>query len=171
MLADNDTAFRSRLFAAFASRWGVGLRFRAAYRPSGNSVVERNHRTVKVIAARKQCSVAEALHLYNISPRDAGSENSSPASGVYRYSIRDCVGHSQGDVEEVPPGPVPGQVEEEAKVKMKYDLGDMVWVRKPGTRCTDKSKPGVITKIVSHQVVEVDGMPWHVRDLRPRQSL
>ena len=53
LLADNDTAFRSREFAVFAARWGVQLRFRAVHRPSGNSIVERNHRSVKVIAARK----------------------------------------------------------------------------------------------------------------------
>ena len=42
-------------------------------------------------------------------------------------------------------------------------------MRKPGTRCTEKSKPGVVTRVVSPQVVEVDGTPWHVRDLRHRQ--
>ena len=172
LLADNDTAFRSRLFAVFASRWGIDLRFRAAYRPSGNSIVERNHRTVKVIAARKQCSVAEAVHLYNITPRDAGSERSAPASGVYRYPIRDCIRHSQEKVaRQVSARSTQGQLKGEPGRLAKYNLGDMVWVRKPGTRCTDQSKPGIVTKIVSDQVLEVDGTPWHVRDLRHRQSL
>lgn len=32
--------------------WGVRLRFSAAYRPLGNGIIERNHRTVKRGAAR-----------------------------------------------------------------------------------------------------------------------
>ena len=142
LLADNDTAFRSRNFAAFASRWGVSLRFRAVYRPSGNSIVERNHRTVKVIAARKQCSVDEAVHLYNISPREAGSQNGAPVQGIYRYQVRDCVQHSSSVAPETSHGPEPGQSDEEAGTRMTYGVGDMVWARKPGTRCTEKSKAG-----------------------------
>ncbi|KAK8388426.1 hypothetical protein O3P69_020423 [Scylla paramamosain] len=49
---------------------GASLRFRTAYAPSGNGTVERNHRTVKAIAARKHSSITEAIHLYNITPRD-----------------------------------------------------------------------------------------------------
>ena len=126
LLADNDTAFRSRNFAAFASRWGVSLRFRAVYRPSGNSIVERNHRTVKVIAARKQCSVDEAVHLYNISPREAGSQNGAPVQGIYRYQVRDCVQHSSSVSPETSHGSEPGQSDEEAGTRMTYGVGDMV---------------------------------------------
>lgn len=170
LLADNDTAFRSRIFAAFASRWGIRLRFRAVYRPSGNSIVERNHRAVKVIAARKQCSIAEAVHLYNATPKDASSRTSAPASGVYRYPVRDCVRHPAGNAtQEIPPDLAPVRQEENADAIARYCVGDNVWMRKPGTRCTEKSKPGVVTRVVSPQVVEVGGTPWHVRDLRHRQ--
>ncbi|KAF0301176.1 Intracisternal A-particle Pol-related polyprotein [Amphibalanus amphitrite] len=131
LLADNDTAFRSRQFAAFAARWGVLLRFRAVHRPSGNSIVERNHRSVKVIAARKKCGIGEAVHLYNITPRDGGTAAEAPANGIYRYPVRDAV-----------------------------------WVRRPGTRCTERSVRGTVSGVVSPQVVEVGGVPWHIRDLR-----
>ena len=53
LLTDNDTAFRSKLFAEFAKRWLLRLRFRCAHLPIGNGIVERCHRTVKVIARRK----------------------------------------------------------------------------------------------------------------------
>ena len=170
LLADNDTAFRSRIFAAFASRWGVNIRFRAVYRPSGNSIVERSHRTVKVIATRKECSIMEAVHLYNISPRDDNSNRSTPANDIYRYQIRDCVRHSPDNLAGETLEGTRGITEESLKVAGKYRVGDKVWVRKPGTRCTDKSKPGVVTNVVSQQVVAVDGTPWHVRDLRHRKA-
>ena len=81
LLAD-DAALRSREFAVFAARLGVKLRFRALHRPSGNSIVERNHRSVKVIAARQQCPVSEAVRLYNVTPRDCIPASSLPASAV-----------------------------------------------------------------------------------------
>ena len=171
LLGDNDTAFRSRSFAAFASRWGVSLRFRAVYRPSGNSIVERNHKTVKVIAARKRCSVAEAVHLYNISPRETDSKSETPASGIYCYQVRDCVRHTTRIASrESSPMPTQWRMKEEASATTKYNEGDMVWMRKPGTRCSEQSKPDIVTKIISPQVVEFEGMPWHIRDLRHRRD-
>ena len=49
-----------------------------------------------------------------------------------------------------------------------FEVGDPVWMRRRGTRCTASSRQGVVTRIVLAQVVEVDGVPWHVRDLRHR---
>lgn len=162
LLCDNDTVFRGRRFAAFAARWGVSLRFRGAYAPSGNGIVERNHRTVKVIAARKGCSVAEAVHLYNVTPRDGETVASAPVSGIYRYRVRDCVRHDQ----------VQRAVHTSPDVARKnYTVDDAVWVRRRGERCTSASQPGVVTRVNSPQVVEVDGVPRHVRDLRHRSSL
>ena len=164
LLADNDTAFRSRQFAAFVARWGVQMRFRAAHRPSGNSIIERNHRTVKVIAARKGCSIQEATHLYNVTPRGGETGVQTPASGVYRYPVRDCVrpAAAQMDMREA----VTETMRPPTRPEGDFQVGDEVWVRKPGTRCTERSARGTVTGVVSPQVVEVGGMPWHVRDLR-----
>lgn len=91
LLGDNDTIFLGRQFVAFAAQWSVSLRFRAAYAPTKNGIVERNHCTVKVIAARKCCSIVEAKHLYNVTPREGTALTETPASGVYKYEMRDCV--------------------------------------------------------------------------------
>ena len=53
ILTDNDTAFWSSLFKTFLDEWRVQLRFHCAYVPSGNGIIERCHRTVKNLAARK----------------------------------------------------------------------------------------------------------------------
>ena len=164
LLLDNDTAFRSREFAVFAARWRVRLRFRAVHRPSGNSIVERNHRSVKVIAARTECSVAEAVHLYNVTPRDGETVADAPANGVYRYTVRDCVRAAVTPSEVTDPGQT--SLVDEPPVRGPFDVGDVVWVRKPATRCTEWSRSGVVTRVVSPQVVEVEGVPWHVRDVR-----
>lgn len=163
LLCDNDTVFRGRRCAAFLSRWGVSMHFRAAHAPSGNGIVERNHRTVKVIASRKGCSIAEAVHLYNVTPRDGTSVTEAPVSGVYCYEVRDCI---RPVSEQCNGNTTPGSAGGE-----QYATGDAVWVRMRGDRCTSVSQPGIVTRVNSPQVVEVDGTPRHVRDLRPRNNL
>ena len=61
ILTDNDTAFRSKQFECFLDEWGIQLRLRCAHVQSGNGIVERCHRSIKRIAARKQCTVTEAM--------------------------------------------------------------------------------------------------------------
>ena len=62
ILTDNDIASTSKDFGEFARNWDVHLRFRCAYSSSGNGIVERSHRTIKTIAARKNCSKLEAVY-------------------------------------------------------------------------------------------------------------
>lgn len=82
LLSDKDTIFRRHRFAPFAALRGVSLRYRTAYAPTGNVIVARDHRTVKVIAAKKRCSIAEAVHLCNVTPYD-GKTMAKPVNGVY----------------------------------------------------------------------------------------
>ncbi|KAG0714344.1 Intracisternal A-particle Pol-related polyprotein [Chionoecetes opilio] len=88
LLTDNDTAFRSKSFSAFTREWGMHIRFRRAHVPSGNGVVERCHRSIKVIATRNGCSVAEAVYLYNLMPKDDCTTSNVPANMLYRYTVR-----------------------------------------------------------------------------------
>ena len=156
LLTDNDPAFRSRRFQAFALQWGMEIRFRCAHVPSGNGVIERCHRSVKVIAARKGCSIAEAVFRYNVMPRDDETADSAPACQLYQYRVR-VQGLDDEDHEPVV-----------TDTGATLSQGDKVWVRPPNGRCDCRYKKGVVTHVVSHQCVEVDGVPRHVRELRPR---
>ena len=88
LLVDNDTAFFSGEFRKFSTSWGVSLRFRCAYVPAGNGIIERCHRSIKRIAARTRCSVQEAVYWYNVVPKDDTSSLTAPANGIYRYEVR-----------------------------------------------------------------------------------
>uniref|UniRef100_A0A5S6QKH3 Uncharacterized protein n=1 Tax=Trichuris muris TaxID=70415 RepID=A0A5S6QKH3_TRIMR len=120
-------------------------------------MTERCHRTVKVIAARKQCGVEEAVYWYNLRPRDDCSKATAPANAVFRYSV---------SVREI--DPIGSDVQD---VENSFAEGDLVWVRQPGSRCDRQFAKGEITKILSDQAVEVDGMPRHVKDIRRRSSM
>ena len=166
LLLDNATEFRGRRMEAFAARWGVTLQFRAVHEAGGNGVVERHHRTIKVMAARQGCTVGEAVHRYNMTPRDGQQSSSAPAAGIFQRVGRDlpvCTAEQQTDDR----ASVQPQREDS-----EFRVGDPVWVRRrgPTTRCTDVSRPGTVTRVVSEQQVEVDGVPWHVRCVRRRSS-
>ena len=154
VLTDNDTAFRSQSFKNFLDEWGVGLHFRCAYVPSGNGIVERCHRSIKRIAARKECSISEAVYWYNITPKDNTSQSSAPANMIYRYLTR------VKGIDEVPSTT-------RKQSQTRYKVGDKVWVKDPRARCTTKYKTGSVTEVTSPQSIVVDGMPRHVKDLRP----
>ena len=52
--------------------------------------------------------------------------------------------------------------------KPAYSVGDKVWLKPHGARCTSLWNPEIVTKVNSEQHVEVDGMPRHVCDMRRR---
>ena len=150
VLMDNSTAFRSELLERMLDKWNVRRFFRAAYRPGGNGIVERHHRTIKALAERGNISPIQAVFWYNLTPRSGLDENSVPQRSVFRYEWRHPVS-------------VPEFVDvDSAPVK----LGDEVWVKPPNARCTTKWRKGDITNINSSNNVSVDGMPRHVLDIR-----
>jgi len=154
LLLDNSTAFRSAAVQQFADEWGIRLRFRAAYAPSGNGIVERNHRTIKRIAARGEITPEVATFWYNVTPRQDGKEQSVPSRRLYRYSWR-----------------VPYDVHVQTElhdVSDHFMVGDEVWVKPAVPSCTKQWALGKVTRVVSQHVVAVDGMPRHVRDVRKR---
>ena len=52
-------------------------------------------------------------------------------------------------------------------VSGKYRVGDKVFVKPPGARCTTHWGRGVVTALSSTRAVEVGGIPRHVADVRP----
>uniref|UniRef100_A0A5S6QJ31 Uncharacterized protein n=1 Tax=Trichuris muris TaxID=70415 RepID=A0A5S6QJ31_TRIMR len=154
LLTDNDTAFRSREVRLVTERWGTRLRFRCAYAPSGNGITERCHRTIKVIAARTKCSIQEAVHRYNLTPRDDRNAITAPANAIHRYILRD-----RNEISTITP---------ERSTDCPYSVGDAVWVRPHAGRCDSQYCKGLVTRVISDQAIEINGMPRHVRDVRRR---
>ena len=152
LLLDNATAFRSATVAQFASDWGISLRFRAAYAPSGNGIVERNHRTIKRIAARGRISPEVATFWYNVTPRKGVEDASVPCRKMFKYTWRT-------------PYDVNQKVDAERKSE-NFSVGDEVWVKPAIPSCTKRWTRGRVSKVQSTHVICVDGMPRHVRDVR-----
>ena len=153
VLMDNSTVFRSEALKQMFEKWNIHRFFRAAFRASGNGIVERNHRTIKAIAERGHISPLEAVFWYNMSPKVGLLESSVPQKSVFRYEWR----HPS-----VKPDVVGDVDDDSATVR----IGEEVWVKPPNARCTTQWGRGVITDIHSRNNVSVDGMPRHILDIR-----
>ena len=151
LLMDNAMAFRSEVMKRFLNKWKVRSYFRAAYRPSGNGIVERHHRTIKAMAERGGIAPGEAVFWYNMSPREGQCEESVPQRSLFKYDWR----HPAADV------PI-SQAEQDETVRM----GEEVWVKPPEARCTTQWCRGVVTGVKSRNNVEVDAIPRHILDIR-----
>ena len=152
VLMDNATAFRSVEMSEFLRRWNTSPYYRAAYRASGNGIVERNHRTIKAIAERGRVSPMEAVFWYNSSPRDRQKEETIPQRSVFNYVWRH-------------PEVVPCQREQSEGSAVS--VGEEVWVKPASAKCTAQWGRGRVSRINSANNIEVDGVPRHVLDLRP----
>lgn len=152
LLLDNSATFRSQELGDLCASWGVHRGFRCAYRPSGNGIVERNHRTVKSLAARAGKSPLDVLFWYNSAPLDDDVET-VPAAAIYSYKWRNPDVPAQGG----------GQ---RCQDESRYTVGDVVFVKPAQARCTTRWPVGVVTAIPSTTCVKVDGMPRHVADCR-----
>lgn len=149
---DNSRTFRSQQLKALCDKWNVSLRFRCAHRPSGNGIIERNHRTIKSLAARTGKAPVDMVFWYNSAPLDDPS-GSVPAAVLHTYHWRNP------DVERL-------QHQQGVDGNGRYSIGDAVFVKPAQARCTTRWLEGVVTGAPSDTCVEVDGMPRHVADCR-----
>ena len=150
VLMDNATIFRSALLREFFSKWNIRPCFRAAYRASGNGIIERHHRTIKSIAERGGISPELSVFWYNLSPRFGQQIESVPCFSTYKYGWRH-------------PSVCPVGLESEEST---VEIGEEVWVKPAHSRCTSKWEKGVVTDVNSVNNISVDGMPRHILDIR-----
>ncbi|GFR63963.1 hypothetical protein ElyMa_000167800 [Elysia marginata] len=95
--------------------WNVTPFFRAAYRPSGNGIVERHHRTIKALSERGRILPPRAVFWYNMSPRNGQLDTTIPYKSVHCYESRHLAVEVGGD-----------SSDEQAYVK----VADEVWVKR-----------------------------------------
>lgn len=55
--------------------------------PSRNGIVEICHKNVKRIAARKQCTIMQAVYWYNVMPKDYGLSSTASANMIHHYQV------------------------------------------------------------------------------------
>ena len=151
LLCDNGAVFRSKMIENLCESWKTKLIFRCAYRPSGNGIIERHHRTVKATAAKSGSDPEQAVFWYNCLPKSGSNSESVPSNELYNYSWRI---------------PVITEIQEDYNTNNSFKIGDQVTVKPPNSKCTSKWPTGIVTKINSTWSVDVNGFPRHIADIR-----
>ena len=150
VLMDNSLAFHSQCVETLCDLWGVHRRYRAAYRPEENGIVERHHRTVKARAVRANADPREIVFWYNLAAKEGIKGESAPCASVHGYEWRH------------PSVLPPAKMEKSSQVS----VGDRVWVKPPGGSCTSRWLEGRVTGVTSENNVSVNGVPRHILDVR-----
>ena len=106
------------------------------------------------MAERSGKSPIEAVFRYNVAPRYGQQPASVPQKSVATYEWR-------LPVMSAPPA------EEGDCGDGRVQIGEEVWVRPGGARCTARWGRGIVTGMNSANNIEVDGVPCHILDVRP----
>ena len=162
-MSDNGTAFRSREVMNLFEYWEVRHVLTCAYRPQGNSVIERMHRTVKRTARRGGKSIEEAVFWVNSTSSDGGP---SPYECLFCARSRKP-GVSPRRVEVARPRRPRAENSDdyEALDRNPFVVSDSVYLRAPSGRCDEEwSGPHRITSVKSAVSVVLgnDGVSRHV---------
>ena len=156
VILDNAASFKSCEFKDFADSWKVNLNYRCANRPEGNSIVERNHRVIKRMASRCKKSALDMVFWYNNSPKEGIESSSVPSNQLYQYEITiDKFFKDNNDV-----------AIHQDNQGMKFQVGDSVYVKPANMKCSTVWPIGKVTKVISTDKFEIDGVPRHISHLR-----
>jgi transposase InsO family protein len=151
LLVDNGATFRSGAVGQLCKIWAVELVFRCAYRPSGNGIIERLHRTIKRMAEKSGGNILQMVYWYNMSPRDNVKTKSVPCNNIFTYKWRTPFSTSTASSGSTIGG---------------FFVGRTVFVKPPVAKCTSHWTRAVITGNHGPTGVEVNGIPRHVADVR-----
>jgi len=167
ILSDNGSVFRSRHMTDLCRNWEVDQIFSAAYRPKGNGVIERVHRTIKRSVGRTKRSVEEAVFWYN---NTSGKVGISPYELMFGYKSRKPnVSKCRLRAEKVPSRNTDVDNDYSDVEKNPFVVGDKVYLKPSNSRCdVEWSGPHVVTKLLSRVSCEIndDGIARHVSHLR-----
>lgn len=148
-LVDNGAVFKSRRLNSLLKDWGVRVIYRCAFRPEGNGIVERSHRTIKRMASRSDRNPLDMVYWWNA------------VASIQRNNV--SIFNHQWRVE----GRL-GKVPDASSVEhSNLRIGQAVLVKPGKGRCTTQWTRGQVTKINSEVNIEVDGVPRHISDIRP----
>ena len=167
IISDNGTVFRSRDMKEMLQTWGIENDLSCAYRPQGNAVAERMHRSVKRAARRSGRSIPEAVFWVN---NTKGDRTATPYEFLFSASSRKPgITAVRKMIER--PELAPPQVEDHYRDydRNPFVVGERVYLRTPHGRCdVPWTGPHIITAVRSSVSIELDddGVSRHISHVR-----
>jgi len=166
--SDNGTTYQSSRLRKMMENWCVSQHFTSAYRPQGNGMCERNHRTVKTMATRTGKTIAECVMWYN---GTTGRHQASPYKLMFHAEPRLPSVRERRETECTATSSTPGRDDKDEYRTLNnnpFRVADLVYLRSTG-KCDDPwTGPHRVSKIHSAVSLELnnDGVTRHVSHLR-----
>lgn len=169
ILTDNGGVFTSDGMKQLLLDWNVGHILSGAYRPEGNGLVERNHRTIKRSACRGNQSIAKVVSFYN-STRHVSicavpyellfvARNRLSGTRESRQSLDSRPAFKKCNIRSVS-----GKIRDNP-----FQVGDLVYVKPANARCTTRwLGPIRVSRVINSVKVALDGTVGqrHISHLR-----
>jgi hypothetical protein len=169
IFSDNGTVFHSVEMRQLLNVWEIKADFSCAYRPQGNGIAERVHRTIKRMVARSGRSVEEMTFWYNATQ---GEKLASPFEMVFGAKPRmPGVTEKRREVQRDWPARNVQTAVNDTRADAErnpFVVGDQVFL-KQGSRCDRPwSGPHRVSDVKSSVSVSLDGLdiPRHVSHMR-----
>jgi len=167
LLSDNGTVYRAHGMVELMRQWNVKHEFSSAYRPQGNGIIERVHRSIKRTVGRTGRSVEEATFWFN---NTTGVRKAVPYEVMFGYSSRKPgVSSERKFIERKVINFETNEDTYKSCERNPFIVGDKVFLKPQTKKCDEEwSGPHVVTKIFSSVSCEVndDGVRRHVSFLR-----
>ena len=167
LLSDNAPVFSSDPVTKLLADWDVCPILSAAYRPQGNGLIERNHRTIKRSAERSGRTIHQIVALYN------NTTHSTTGTVPYEllFSARSKIAGCRHQREDLATRPNLRTVRNTSSstVDNPFLVGDEVYVKPPNPRCTTRWQgPFRVSEVIDGAKVRLDGLSGirHVSHLR-----
>lgn len=167
VLSDNGTVFRGKVYQELLSEWEVQAQQSCAYRPQGNGVAERAHRTIKRSVKRSGRPVEYIVFWHN---NTRGCRKLSPYEMVFGMtSLKPGVSSERHPIKRDFTSDVVDEDLYDQLERNPFVVGDKVYLRPPSGKCDeDWSGPHTVTDLRSNvsAVINDDGVSRHVSYLR-----
>ena len=167
LLMDNAPVFCSEYVSRLLNEWDVKPLFSAAYRPQGNGLIERNHRTIKRSVERSGVSVQKIVAFYNNTTHSATGAVPYEVLFVARSKITGCR-EQREELSERPTVTVSDECDMDTQSN-PFKLGELVYFKPVSARCTSHwLGPRRICKVVDDVKVELESVPGprHISHVR-----
>ena len=168
ILTDNGSVFRSQKIKELLDHWNINSILSGAYRPQGNGIVERAHRTIKR-AAKRSGNLEESVFWINCTK---GKNHASPYEILFAARSRKPGITMKREIINRPEIVLePNQIDDSYSDTdaNPFLIGDKVYLKSPDGRCDQLwSGPHIVTELLSSVTVVIneDGISRHVSYLR-----
>ena len=162
MLSDNAKAFKSTQVEEFVQKWKIRWNYVSVENHRGNGIVERWHRTIKVMMRRCNYTAEQACFYYNIAVHSA--IGCGPADALFQAKLRIPGIRGRQNVDAA----LPEHNHDDHDGPPQYVPGQAVFRKPLNSRCDTVWAESKVAEASARSVILDSSSKMSVRHVRPK---